>query len=163
MKTLVLLRHAKSDGDNIHDVDHDRGLSKRGEKDISEIALRLLKKDISPKILLSSSANRAVSTSKIFIENLGLSPDILKIEPQLYLAIPSDILSLIKKQESSTSELLIVGHNPGLTLLSNKLLPDFHLDNLPTTGIVAIRYTAKNWVELSPTRCSLLYYDFPKN
>ena len=110
MKTLVLLRHAKSDGDNIHDADHDRGLSKRGEKDISEIALRLLKKDISPKILLSSSANRAVSTSKIFIENLGLSPDILKIEPQLYLAIPSDILSLIKKQESSTSELFIVGH-----------------------------------------------------
>ena len=64
MKTLVLLRHAKSDADIIHDADHDRGLSKRGEKDISEIALRLLKKDISPKNVLSSSAYRAVSTSK---------------------------------------------------------------------------------------------------
>ena len=163
MKTLILLRHAKSDWNNIYLSDHDRSLSKRGEKDISEVALRLLKTNISPKLLLSSTATRAISTSKIIIETLGLSPDILKTEPQLYLATPSDILSLIKKQESITSALIIIGHNPGLTNLSNELLPDLHLDNLPTTGIVAIHSTANTWCELSQATSSLLYYDCPEN
>ena len=70
---------------------------------------------------------------------------------------------MIEDQENTIYDLFIVGHNPGLTNLANHLLPDLRLENLPTTGIVAIESAAQKWSELSQSSLRLLYYDYPKN
>ena len=162
MKTLILLRHAEANANNKYAEDHGKDLSRRGEQDVIEIALRLLGRDITPTSCLSSTATRTVSTAKKTIKTLNLSADILKTDARLYLATHSDILNVIGEQENIISELLVIGHNPGLTNLANHLLPNFHLDNLPTTGILAIKCMTQFWLEVSQSISSLLYYDYPK-
>jgi phosphohistidine phosphatase len=163
MKRLALLRHAKSSWGNGSLVDHDRPLSARGERDASEMGSRLLSRGTEPSLCLSSTATRASTTTKKIVEALNSSHEIIKTDRRLYLASHSDILKLIREQKDTISDLLIVGHNPGLTSLANHLLPDLRLKNLPTTGIVAIESTAQKWSELSQSSLSLLYYDYPKN
>ena len=163
MKQLTLLRHAKSSWNSSGLVDHDRPLSTRGERDASEMGSRLFSRGTEPSLFFSSTATRASTTTKKIVEALGSSHNIIETNRKLYLASHSDILKMIEDQEDTISDLFIVGHNPGLTDLANHLLPDFSLDNLPTTGIVAIESTAQKWSELSQSSLSLLYYDYPKN
>ena len=156
MKRLALLRHAKSSWGNSSLVDHDRPLSTRGERDAPEMGSRLFSRGTEPSLFLSSTAIRAITTTKKIMEAL-------KTDRRLYLASHSDILKLIEDQENTIYDLFIVGHNPGLTNLANHLLPDLRLENLPTTGIVAIESAAQKWSELSQSSLRLLYYDYPKN
>ena len=163
MKRLALLRHAKSSWGNSSLVDHDRPLSTRGERDAPEMGSRLFSRGTEPSLFLSSTATRAITTTKKIMEALDSSHEIIKTDRRLYLASHSDILKLIEDQENTISDLFIVGHNPGLTNLANHLLPDLGLENLPTTGIVAIESTAQEWSDISRSNLSLLYYDYPKN
>ena len=163
MKRLALLRHAKSSWSNSSLVDHDRPLSTRGERDAPEMGSRLFSRGTEPSLFLSSTAIRAITTTKKIMEALNSSHEIIKTDRRLYLASHSDILKLIEDQENTIYDLFIVGHNPGLTNLANHLLPDLRLENLPTTGIVAIESAAQKWSELSQSSLRLLYYDYPKN
>ena len=161
MKTLILLRHADANSNNRYAEDHSKVLSRRGEQDVFEMALRLLELNIAPTSCLSSTATRTVSTAKKIINTLNLSTDILKTDSRLYLATHSDVLKVIEEQENSISELLVIGHNPGLTNLANHLLPSLYLEKFPTTGILAIQANTQYWLEVSQSKPSLLYYDYP--
>jgi len=163
MKRLTLLRHADSSSENARLPDHDRPLSARGQRDTAAMGSRLFSQGTEPSLFLSSTATRASTTTKKIVGALGSSHKIIETDRKLYLASHSDILKMIEDQEDTISDLFIVGHNPGLTDLANHLLPDFSLDNLPTTGIVAIESTAQKWSDLSQSNLSLLYYDYPEN
>ena len=82
---------------------------------------------------------------------------------ELYLASPDEILGVVAAQDDSMSCVLVVGHNPGLTELVNRLLPDLALDNLPTSGIVAIDLSTPSWRNAPAASAKLAYYDYPKN
>ena len=163
MKRLTLLRHAKSSWKERHLADHDRPLSERGERDAPKMGARLSARKARPSLILSSSAARAFATAKHVAEALAYPLEFLQTEPRLYLASPNDILELIRSQEDNFSDLLIVGHNPGLTDLANQLLPDLGLDNLPTAGVVAIEFAARKWSKLTESDSTMLYLDYPKN
>lgn len=163
MKRLTLLRHAKSSWKERGLADHERPLSERGERDAPKMGARLLARKARPSLILSSSATRAFSTAKYVAEALAYPLEFLQTESRLYLASPQEILALVQSQEDNFSDLLIVGHNPGLTDLANRLLPDLGLDNLPTAGIVAIGFSTRQWSKLGEADTSLLYYDYPKN
>jgi len=142
-KTLYLLRHAKSSWKDMTLRDFDRPLNKRGKRDAPFMAEKMLKKKIDPGIILSSPAKRARKTAKIFAKRLDVP---LILEDRLYEAPIDTMRALITEAFKAHDEVILVGHNPELTML-NDLLSDKEILNIPTTGIVAIAFpdgTLKN-------------------
>ncbi len=163
MKRLTLFRHAKSSWKDAALADHDRPLSGRGERDAPKMGARLLARKARPSLIMASTAVRAVTTARQVAESLAYPMEFLQTERRLYLAAPNEILELIESQEDNFSDLLIVGHNPGLTDLANQLLPDLGLDNLPTAGVVAMEFPTREWSKVAQSDAKLLYLDYPKN
>ena len=152
-KVLYLLRHAKSSWKDMSLKDFDRPLNKRGKHDAPFMAEKMSHMGIHPEIIISSPAKRAKKTAKIFATTLNTE---LQLEESLYAAGIDTMTGLIQKAFEKYDEVMIVGHNPELTLL-NDLLSDKEIFNIPTTGIVAISFpdnTLKNGKQL--------FYYFPK-
>lgn len=162
-KHLILLRHAKSSRSDSELDDRERPLSERGERDAPRMGVRLKDRHARPELLITSPAKRALRTAKAVARMLAYPLQRLAIEERLYLAPPERIRDVIAAQDDRLTSLLVVGHNPGLTELVNRLLPDLRLDNLPTGGVVAIDFAARRWADLGATVCRLAYYDYPKN
>lgn len=163
MKQLILLRHAKSSWADDGLDDRHRPLSDRGERDAPRMGGRLRERHARPELLLTSPAARTVRTARIVARALGCRREVVRVEEALYLASEQDILRVLAAEGMSFGTILVVGHNPGLTDLANLLLPDLQLDNLPTSGIVAIDCGAESWAELRTASRRLAYYDYPKN
>ena len=163
MKRLTLLRHAKSSWAEAALADHERTLSARGKHDAPKMGKRLATRKVSPSLIISSSAARARWTAKLVAEALKYPAESLKIGKDLYLTTAEKILELVCSQEDNFSDLLVVGHNPGLTELVNRLLPELSMDNLPTSGVIAMDFNTKKWSDIAETDAELVFYDYPKN
>jgi phosphohistidine phosphatase len=161
VRRLILLRHAKSSWSAPEMPDHDRPLSKRGERDAPLMGKRLERRSERPAMILTSDAQRALRTATIVAKCLGVES--MRVESQLYLATPERLLAVVGRQDASLSSLLVVAHNPGLTELANQLLPTLDLDNLPTSGVIAIDFDAPAWADVAREPGTLAYYDYPKN
>ncbi len=162
MKTLVIVRHAKSSWDQPVLSDHDRPLKKRGYKDAPLMGAVLA--DWGPPVdrVLSSSAVRALETAEIIVQEMGLPLDEIQIEEDLYHASSSEILDIIEEQEDDLDGLMLFGHNPGMTDLVNRL-SDLDLSNLPTAGVVILQYEVENWGAITQVDPFQAMIDFPKN
>lgn len=161
MKTLFLIRHAKSSWSDPSLKDFDRPLNSRGERDAPMMAKLLHKTNPDIDIFLSSPANRALTTAIIIAKEFDLSEkDIIKND-NLYHASPSRILQVIAEQDDSLDSLAVFAHNPGLTDLANQLCST-RIDNLPTTGIFVVQFNVKTWAEIKNTTGDFLFFDYPK-
>lgn len=163
MKTLTLLRHGKSSWDDHHLSDHDRPLAKRGLRDAPRMGKRMSKRGLEPDWLLTSSAVRALQTAELVepaLRHPGLE---LRVDPRIYLATPGELLAVLTDTPDRIGELVMVGHNPGLTQLANMLLPELRLANLPTAGVVAIDCDIDSWADIESGTFDLRFYDYPKN
>jgi phosphohistidine phosphatase len=160
MKKLILMRHAKSCWNQPWQDDHDRPLAERGLRDAPIMALRLANRDIHPDLLLSSSATRAIQTSEFVAHALRLSPEKIEVNKNLYHASPELLLKCIRKQKNSIQTLILIGHNPGLTEVTNLL--GVRLDNLPTSGQIAFELCSDYWAEFSKETVKFWFIDFPK-
>ena len=118
---------------------------------------------VRPSLIIASSAARARATAKFIAEALQYPAEFLQVEKELYLATADQILKLVCNQEDNFSDLLLIGHNPGITDLVNRLLPSIGLNNLPTSGVVALDFDTKKWSELAEVSAKLGFYDYPKN
>jgi len=163
MKRLTLVRHAKSSWAAPAAADRDRPLSNRGERDSRKMGRRLVAHKARPSLIVTSPALRAQATAKALAAALSYPLEFLQVEDDLYLAAPSNLLDVAQKQQDDYSDLLIVGHNPGLTDLVNQLLSDMHLDNLPTGAVVAMDFDTDAWSQIHACPARLAYYDYPKN
>ena len=163
MKRLTLLRHAKSSWTEISSTDHDRVLSERGERDAPRMGNRMAARKVRPSLIIASSAARARVTANFIAEALKYPAEFLQVEKELYLATADKILELVCGQEDNFSDLLVIGHNPGMTDLVNQLLPAIDIKNLPTSGVVALDFNTKKWSELAIVSAKLVFYDYPKN
>ena len=163
MKRLFLLRHAKSSWDDPALADHERPLAKRGERDAPRIAQRLRERHPAPSLIVTSSAERALRTARIFAVELGVPAAAMVVDPALYLAAPETILAVAARQNDTELSLLLVGHNPGMTDVTNRLLPHAALDNLPTAAVIGIELACDRWASLGDARARLIHYDYPKN
>jgi phosphohistidine phosphatase len=163
MKRLILLRHAKSSWDDQGLSDHDRPLSRRGLSDAPRMGEHLAMAGIAPDLLLTSSALRARTTAELVSRSLQPPGPATRIDPAIYLASPGKLLEVLAGVDDEIDELMLVGHNPGLTQLANMLLPELKLFNLPTAGAVAIDCEASGWSALDAGSFRLVLYDFPKN
>ena len=162
MKQLILFRHAKSSwDDDVADVD--RPIAGRGKRDAPRMGRRLKARHARVELIVTSHAARARRTAELVAKALGIDRKEIVVERALYLASPDDVLGVVAAQDDSLTCMLLVGHNPGLTELVNRLLPDLALDNLPTSGAVAIDLSTNTWRNAATAGAKLAYYDYPKN
>jgi len=163
VKRLLLLRHAKSSWSDDGLADSERPLSGRGERDAPRMGARLRKRGIRPGLVITSPAVRARRTASLVARALDYPDGAIRLEATLYLAAPAEILTVVAAQADAIDCLLVVGHNPGLTELTNLLLPELALANLPTTGVVVVDCAGERWAEVRNAQRQLVYYDYPKN
>ncbi|UZR94490.1 SixA phosphatase family protein [Chondrinema litorale] len=161
MKTLYLVRHAKSSWKDDSLDDFERPLNKRGQRDAPFMGDKLKEQKIIPDLVISSPAKRAKSTAKIIAKKIGYDPDDIKWKKKIYDAFTEDLLKIIRDQKKDIDSLMLVGHNPELTSLSN-YLTDFRIYNIPTTGISCIRFYCDTWEEVQPKAGEQVFFDYPK-
>jgi phosphohistidine phosphatase len=160
MKSLYLIRHAKSDWSDASKSDFERGLNKRGQKAIFTMADALVKKKVMPDLILASAATRAKLTAKGLASEIGYSGKIQYID-ELYLAEPIDMITMIKKIKDKYDNVFIVGHNPETTELVD-LMHDDYIDNVPTLGIVAFKLPIEHWNRFKPEKAKFDFFIYPK-
>jgi phosphohistidine phosphatase len=162
MKTLYVVRHAKSSWENPLLDDFSRPLNERGKKDAPRMGKRLKKKKVVIDLILSSSARRALATAQRIAEVLNYGEDKIRINPDLYHASPKRIFDVIKNVKDKYNTLLLIAHNPGLTEFVNDLMNQ-QIDNIPTCGIAACELDIESWKEIKEGIGKLLFYDYPKS
>jgi phosphohistidine phosphatase len=148
MKTLYLLRHAKSSWRDANLNDIDRPLKRRGIKDAYEMAGRLAERNLNPGIVLSSPAARAIHTAIIFcrVWNEDLSP--IVINEKIYNADNHGLFAVIRSLPARFSSAMIVGHDPTLTNFFNQFVKE-KIEKIPTSGFIALEFDHGDW-QLTP-------------
>jgi len=162
MKTLLLVRHAKSDWDDPSLNDIDRPLNDRGKKDAPEMAKRLRGKNIKIDAFISSPAKRAKKTASIFAKEYDAKKKRLIFFEDLYLAEENAFFNVIQKTDDKFDSIAIFSHNPGITDFAN-LLTNTRIDNIPTCGVFAVSVDTEHWSDFTEAKKDFLFFDFPKS
>lgn len=161
-KCLVLLRHAKSSWKQAELADFDRPLSGRGKRDAPAMAQRLKQWGLRPDLILSSPAKRARKTAKIAARELGYPGKDICWDERLYLQGVKSLLAVLTETDDRYNEVMLVGHNPDVTELAERLTGDA-FGEIPTAGAVVIRLEGTNWRDLAESGGETLLFDYPKN
>ena len=161
MKTLIIVRHAKSSWDNLNLKDIERPLNDRGKKDAPRMGKRLKEREINPDLLLSSPAARAMETCRQIATVLDYSVEKIKIDKRLYHADEDTLLQIVRELKDRDDCVMLFGHNPGLTVFTNLLLNE-DIDNIPTCGIVSAHLNVTSWSKANYGSGELDFYDYPK-
>ncbi len=162
MKTLYLVRHAKSSWKDANISDHDRPLNKRGEQDAPEMGKRLRRRKPQAEVIISSSAVRAKTTAKILATETGYPKSDITIDEGLYGAEPEDVVSIIRGLYNTIACAIFVGHNPTFTVLVNAL-GHCTIDNMPTCSMAILAFPTDSWEDIERVKGELLDFDYPKN
>lgn len=161
MKILTIVRHAKSSWKDTSLSDRKRPLNTRGERDAPVMGRRIHEHGIRPSLIITSPAKRAWTTAKIIAREIHYPLEFLQREDGLYLASLDEILDTIVAQDNGFNNLMIVGHNPGLTDFANFLVPGL-ANNLPTAGVVSVEIDQDDWSLYTQPQARLLVHDWPK-
>ncbi len=162
MKTLLIVRHAKSSWDVIGLNDFDRTLNDRGKKDAPIMAQRLLAKKIKIDSFVSSPAKRAKKTAEFFCAAYKKSKADITFISALYHADSNNFFEVVEQLGDDVDSVAIFSHNPGITDFANQLVDDFTIDNVPTCGIFAVKTDIAKWKDFAKAKKELLFFDYPK-
>ncbi|AWX45672.1 hypothetical protein HME9304_02699 [Flagellimonas maritima] len=147
MKTLILVRHGKSSWD--YEVsDKDRPLKERGINDGHLVSTAFKNNDIKIDFAFSSPANRAFHTSMIFLRNITFDFNKYQVQEALYDFSGGSVQEFVKNLDNTMDTVIIFGHNHAFTSLANTW-GDQYIDNVPTTGLVQIKFDVSKWDELT--------------
>jgi phosphohistidine phosphatase len=162
MKTLCLLRHAKSSWKYPELEDFERPLNRRGRKD-APLMGKILKDKLKFNfdLIVSSPASRATVTTRIIADVLHQPGDQISFSNLLYAASTQTLITFIKNIEDRVEQLLLVGHNPELTSLAN-MLTDYHVSNIPTCGLFGMELKISSWSKISEKCGKFLFFEYPK-
>lgn len=161
MKRLLLCRHAKSSWKDGTLQDFDRPLNKRGRANAPEMGRRLAERGEQPDLVLSSPARRALDTATLLAGELGIGRKEILVVADLYDSYPAKLLQVIHDLDNGCDRVLLVGHNPEITILANLLAP-LDLENIPTGGIVALDFDVARWDALAEQGGVLAFSDCPR-
>ena len=161
-KTLLLIRHAKSDWGDLMLSDFERPLNHRGEINAPEMAKRLVKRELFPQQFISSPAIRAITTAKYFAKELHINPSDIIQKKEIYDALTNSLMEVVNNLDESSNFTALFGHNPGITGLVNYLINQ-EISHLPTCGMALIKFPFDQWKMVSSGTGELVFFDFPKN
>lgn len=162
MLNLFLIRHAKSSWDNPGLRDFDRPLNKRGLRDAPQMAKMLKKLGVQPDLIVSSPANRALTTARFIADGLGYPEASIVQNREIYEAYPSVILRIIGGLPDDKQTVFLFGHNPTFTDVANNFT-DSYIDNIPTCGVVHIQSSANAWALFDGDNAQVKACYFPKD
>ena len=158
MKTLFLVRHAKSSRDDPSLPDRDRPLDDRGKQDAPRMGNRLVKRDVKPDLLISSPALRALTTAQLIAEEVGYKRKDIVVDNRLYASSPDDLLAVIRALDKKLDRVMLVGHNPEFTDLAHRLSSE--IIEMPTSAVAEFNFDTKAWSdvgEVGPVKAVLEY------
>lgn len=146
MKTLLILRHAKSSWDDPGLADHDRPLARRGWKDAPRIGELLLEERLVPELILASTAVRALQTATLVAQASRYDCE-MRTLPELYLAEAAVYLALARKLDDRLARVLFVGHNPGVEELVHAVAG--REERMPTAALAVVRFSVDRWADVA--------------
>ena len=160
MKTLLILRHAKSSWKHPDLADHDRPLNKRGKRAAPRMGELLSEEDLLPDLILSSSAKRARTTGELFSETSGYEGE-FRVNRDLYAHYAGAYLDMLSDLGEDYERVMVIGHNPGLEELVEELTGDWI--RMPTAALAVVELPIQDWSDLSEeTQGELVNFWQPK-
>ena len=160
MLRLSLVRHAKSSWKNDLLSDHDRPLKTRGISDSGMIAQKISELGLIPPFIFCSTALRSQLTVQLMNEIFSLPEDRIRYDQQLYRAWADSIMAYVKK-ESKNDHIMVVGHNPGVHQLVEKLT-DSSIEKFQTCAFASIVFDCNSWSDVQDGTGKLDHYIYPR-
>lgn len=161
MKTLYLVRHAKSSWDHPGLNDTERPLMQKGVERSQRVIAYLKERGLQPGLIISSPAVRALETARIFATGLGYPPQEIMIEQKIYDGYYDRILDVIYAVPNSVDSLMLFGHNPTITNLANLFMHP-GIEDMPTSAVVSIGFDTDKWEEIPAVTSHQLFIVSPK-
>ena len=161
MKNLILTRHAKSSWQHPGLSDIDRPLNARGEKNAPVMGNVLFQAGVKPDFWLSSPAVRAYSTAKHFAHSYQENQSIITTDMHIYEASTQTLLRVIQAIQDIYQCVLLFGHNPGITNVTNFLCGNL-ISRIPTAGVACITLNIDHWTDVTQQSGVLDHYFYPK-
>jgi phosphohistidine phosphatase len=153
MKTLLVLRHAKSSWKKKNLADHDRPLNRRGKRDAPRMGALIRQRKLVPELILSSTATRARETALAVAESCGQNDEV-RLLRDLYLAGTGEILELLALLPAELETVMVVGHNPGMEELVEALSGSS--ETMPTAALAWLELDLEQWSGLPKTESARL-------
>lgn len=163
MKTLYLLRHAKSSWAEHGLSDQQRPLNERGLRDAPMMGKRFKSRGEGIGCIVASPALRAQQTAELFAENCGFPSGSIETDENLYFLGSGSIEGVIQSQDDQLDALMLVFHNPDITHFANSIGDEFRIDNIPTCGLIRLSCDLGAWRDWSRASTAFEYFDYPKN
>jgi phosphohistidine phosphatase len=160
MKTLFLVRHAKSSWDDTTLPDKDRPLDDRGKRDAPKMGKRLAKRGVKPDLILSSPAMRAFTTAEIIARKLDYKRKDIVVDDRLYASAADELLNVIHRLDDELERVMLFGHNPEVTELAHRLSSE--IMHMPTCAVAKFTFSAKSWSGIGKTKLAKVALDYPK-
>ena len=162
MKTIILVRHAKSSWKDSSLKDFDRPLNKRGKRDAPLMGEKLKERKILPDLILSSPAKRAKKTATVIAKAIGYPENKIHYDDKMYHAGARALLEMVRNQEDRHEMIMLFGHNPDFNDLADMLLKQKPGYNIPTTGVCCIRFHVDSWRKVHEKKGETVFFDYPK-
>ncbi|MGY2491585.1 SixA phosphatase family protein [Cupriavidus sp. CP313] len=160
MKTLFLVRHAKSSRDDPSLPDRERPLDDRGRHDAPEMGKRLAERKVKPDLIVSSPAVRALTTAQLIADELGYEHKRIVIDDQLYASSADALLAVIRALDKKLGSVMLFGHNPEFTDLAHRLSDE--ITDMPTCAVARFHFDTKAWEDVGAITPAKVTLDTPK-
>jgi phosphohistidine phosphatase len=161
MKTLILVRHAKSSHSFGLSSDFDRPLNERGFREAADMGKKLFKKKIPIDKFVSSPAVRAKTTAELFVSEYDLKVKEILFIPSLYSASPENFTELVETLDDACHSIALFSHNPGITEFAGSLTPT-PIDHMPTCSVFAVNAPVDSWKDFEESEKSFLFFYKPE-
>ena len=161
MKTLYLVRHAKSSWKYSQLDDFERPLNGRGRKNAPFMGSLLKKKKVKPDLMISSPANRAAMTARMIADQIRYPLEKIQYRECIYESDAHALIRMIKHTDDSADQMMIIGHNPALTELANDI-SNSPVNNIPTCGVFCLILNISSWAKVHNRCGNPAFFEFPK-
>ena len=160
-RSLILIRHTKSNWGDFSLPDFDRPIKKERVEDAKNMASELKSLGVEPDLIICSPAKRTRQTAEYFYDKLKYDERKVEFDKRIYESTAEDVMQVIREVDPKVKTLVIIGHNPSLTNLAN-MFAENSIDEVPTTGVVWLEFTLKDWEIYKLTHCKLKAFLTPK-
>ena len=161
MKTLYLVRHAKSSWKYPNLDDFERPLNKRGRKNAPFMGNVLIKLKVASELVLSSPANRAATTARIIAAAINYPLESILYSETIYNFSENVLIHVVKQIDDAVNKAMVVGHNPAINGLAN-YVGDQPISNIPTCGVFCVELDISSWAKIGEGCGKLKFFEFPK-
>ena len=161
MKTLYLVRHAKSSWKYPRLDDFERPLNKRGRKNAPFMGSILRELKVSPDLIVSSPANRAAVTARIIAAALDYPLEDIRYSEAIYEFGEKALIEVVKEIDDDVNQAMVVGHNPATNGLAN-YIGDQSIGNIPTCGVFCVELDIASWSNIKAHCGKVKFFEYPK-